>query len=88
MKDINVYVRHKGQEFRMIGKGKCNILVFGCGFTYDALVIKWLKPAILCVVLNASLLQYRQLRNKVNQALRAEANYWKNRRRYKRKLAR
>ena len=38
------------------GKKQCNILVFGCGFSHDALVIKWLKPAILCVTLNAGLL--------------------------------
>ena len=44
--------------YLICGKKQCNIIVFGCGFIHDALVIKWLKPAILCVVLNASLLQY------------------------------
>ena len=42
--------------YPICGKRQCNILVFGCGYTHDALVIKWLKSAILCVVQNASLL--------------------------------
>ena len=42
----------------LILPGNCNILVFGCGYTHDALVIKWLKPAILCVMLIVSLLHF------------------------------